>query len=219
VSAMNVVSAFLLGFSLFTSAVAATQNFYPPINENLAKTLDIDIPSLRSHLGIDLKAEKKWADRYSKVCVHVGVIPSNCSSEGKSLPEMKALADTGEPIFQNNYAHKLLLSVATPEARNESFDYMMRAAKQGLPHAQVTVGWRLLHGLNVERDTVSAFEWNLKGARQGHPEGAANVAFQYQYGIGIGKSYNDALAWYAYAAIRDSMVAYGALLQMKRDGY
>jgi TPR repeat protein len=184
----------------------------------MAKQLGIDIPALERQLGIDWGAEARWAQRVNETCASSAVMPSKCSSEGKSLQDSKALADTGNPIFQNNYAHRLDHIVATPEAERESIGYHMAAAGQGLPHAQVTVGWRLLHGLGVERNAVVAFEWNMKGARQGHPEGANNVAFQYRNGIGVAKNLDAALDWYGYAAVRGSLEAYGALLQMRRDG-
>ena len=209
----------LITSGTFATCAAGAQDYYQPVNQTMAEELEIEVSGLRKQLGISRAAEAVWAERERKLCASTGLVPSKCSRWGKSLEDRKALADTGDPILQNKYAHSLGLALTTPEAQRESTSYMLAAAGQGMPHAQVSVGWSLLHGLNIERDVVSAFEWNLKGAHQGHPEGASNVAFQYANGIGVAKNYDLALLWYSYAALRGSLIALGSMLQMKRDGY
>lgn len=194
---------------------STAQLFYTPVNEELAKTWNVDTTALVQSLGIDPKAEGLWAERRKVACPEMGLVPSKCSSEGKSLDDMKQLADTGNPIYQNNYAMKLGRLVNDASAQKQAFDYFLAAAKQGLPHAQVTVGWHLLHGLGVTRDPIAAFEWNQRGALQGHPEGANNLGFQYEYGIGVKQNYESAINWYTYAALRGSAIAYGSILHLK----
>jgi len=193
----------------------AAELLYPPVNDNLAKSWNVDSEALIRTLGIDPKAEELWAKSRDAACLKVGLLPSKCSSEGKSLGDMKQLADTGNPIYQNNYAAHLEALVNDDTAQKEAFQYYLAAAKQGLPHAQVTIGWKLLHGLGVARDPVAAFEWNQRGALQGHPEGANNLGFQYEFGIGVKQNYESAINWYTYAALRGSTIAYGYLFDMK----
>lgn len=185
--------------------------FFWPFDEELIGRMEVNVCALEERLGIVTSAEKEWYDRALTSCFF------DKDSSTMTPPELKALADTGDPFRQNDYAH--LLGMFSSNVGEESFAYALASAKQSLPFAEVTVGWSLLHGLGVARDPVAAFEWNLKGARQGHPEGASNVAFQFQHGIGVAKNYEQAIAWYTYATIRGSIVAHGSRVQMKRDGY
>ena len=201
---------------MVVSHAHADQEFWE-IDRDLAKELNVDVATLEEKLGVDTSAESNWYVRMKKECDSRGTATGLCSLRGRTLRELKETADQGSPFVQNDYAYNLSLRNDSAEALKESFQYALKAAEAGLPHAQVTVGWRLLHGIGVERDAKAAFDWNLKGARQGHPEGANNVAFQYQYGIGVTQSRVLAENWYSYAAIKKSLIAWGSLLQMRRD--
>lgn len=201
--------------SATTQLNSSSEYLYAPINDNLAKIWGVTPSSLAESLGIEPKAEELLAERVRVACSEVGLAPSKCSHEGKTLSDMKQLADTGNPIYQNNYAHRLENIVNDVPAQKVAFRYFLSAAKQGLPHAQVTIGWKLLHGIGTSRDPVAAFEWNKRGALQGHPEGANNLGFQYAYGIGVKQNYESAINWFTYAALRGSTIAYGYLLAIK----
>ena len=190
---------------------------YEPIDLELANKWRVNPNELIYTLGIDFAAEANWKKKYDAECAPKGASQTPCSFAGKSLNEMKALADSGSPFHQNNYAQKLVELVQRPASDKEAHEYYLAAARQGLPHAQVSVGWNYLHGLGVERDVKAAFEWNSRGAKQGHPEGANNLGFQYQYGLGVERDKKTAISWYTYAALRGSSIAYGSLIQLRND--
>lgn len=186
-----------------------------PFNDLLSDELNINVPKLERELGINRESEVKWIGMVSQACQNNG--ESSCYTKNIPLPRLKELAETNDAIFENKYAHALSRKVLSPEEEKEAWDYFKKAADAGFPHAQVTVGWKLLHGLGVNRNPDEAYTWNLKGALHGHPEGASNLGFQLKNGIGVTKNIDQAIRWYQYASIRGSLSALGTLRQLMRD--
>ena len=183
-----------------------------PTRLNVVEEFSLDIAVLEKRLVINTEADRSWLERVKKACAD-----KSCSSS-LSLADRKNLAAKGDPTLQNNYGDRLNRVATTPQQRKEALEYLSLAAKQGLPHAQVTLGWIYLHGLGVPRDVKAAFDWNMKGALQGHPEGATNIAFQYENGIGVAKSVEKAKDWYSYAAAKGSQIGLGSLRHLNNKG-
>ena len=186
-----------------------------PFNDLLVDELNVNVPKLEQVLGINRESEVKWIGMVSQACQNNG--ESSCNTKKIPFPRLKELAETNDPILQNNYAHALSRKVLSPEEEKEAWDYFKKAADAGFPHAQVTVGWKLLHGLGVNRNPEEAYKWNMRGGLQGHPEGASNLGFQLKNGIGVTKNIDQAIKWYQYASIRGSLIALGELRQLMRD--
>lgn len=195
-------------FQLMISGIE--RGYFWSFSQFLIQKLKVDVISLESILGIDSSAEKIWFDKYMAL-EDLGQVDPETSAQ-----QQKLSADSGNPFEQNNYA--VHLSNLSHEKIQDSVPYFLAAGNQSLPHAQVTLGWYLLHGLGgMERNVEKAFEWNMKGAIQGHPEGANNVAFQYENGMGVAPNIELAKHWYSYATIRGSVIAYGHLTALTRE--
>ena len=186
------------------------RGFFWPFKKSLISKLNINVPELESLLEIDVTAEENWFDLYAKL---ESQKESDVDVDGDRL---KIEAEEGNPFSQNDYASAL--DSSDTDKNNEALKYYFDSAAQGLPYAQVTMGWFLMHGLNgVERNLEEAFIWNNKGAKQGHPEGANNVAFQYENGLGVKLNLQLAIHWYKYASIRGSSIAHGHLLHLLKS--
>jgi TPR repeat protein len=200
---------------LFGTGARVEATPFPDPADDMESVLGVREEDLVEKLGIHVEAVQRWDDHAAKVCRSGAAELPKCTWRKLSLAQLKELADTGEPVFENQYAYALEHLFPEGGGPDDPHKYFLAAADHGLPHAQVTMGWMLLHGVGMKRDPVAAFEWNMRGALQGHPEGANNVAFQYEHGLGVKRDMMSALSWYAYAALRGSPIAYGTLLQIR----
>lgn len=164
---------------------------------------DDRVAELESSLQIDRGAIAEWTIRIEKY-VAARTFTWSTPDVGERLA---AGAAAGDPLLQNDYANWL----DAQGRENESWGWFLHAAQKGLPHAQVTVGWKLLHGLGVVRNPEAALMWNVKGGQRGHPEGANNAGFQYLHGIGVAKNVETGRSWLLYGACRGSTIARATL--------
>jgi uncharacterized protein len=65
---------------------------------------------------------------------------------------------------------------------DEAFAVILPLAEQGVPRAQVILGFFHERGIGTEVDLAKAVEWYEKGAAQNQPAGLHNLAYSYQYG-------------------------------------
>ena len=97
---------------------------------------------------------------------------------------------------------------------NIDTDALERAAKQGDPNAQFTLG--AYHA--QQQNSVAAIPWLRSAAKQGHL-GAQNVlASIYQHGAGVPRSVEEAFRWYASSAEAGSPIAQFHLANMSFSG-
>ncbi len=97
---------------------------------------------------------------------------------------------------------------------NIDTDALERAAKQGDPNAQFTLG--AYHA--QQQNSVAAIPWLRSAAKQGHL-GAQNVlASIYQHGAGVPRSVEEAFRWYASSAQAGSPIAQFHLANMSFSG-
>lgn len=89
----------------------------------------------------------------------------------------------------------------------EAFQWDMKAARAGLPSAQVSVGWKYQHGLGVEPDAEQAVLWYRKAAEQDDAYGQLNLGNMYSRGLGVPKDDAQSFAWTAKAATQGVDVA------------
>ena len=193
---------YLLLLSLFVSPTLAADQLWPRDRE-LATQLDVDLDELEEALGIDRAREALWQARVMQACQTYAETLADCSLQAATMGEQQSWADSGSAVMENEYANRLM-NAANGKPDEEALAYLARACAADEPHAEVTLGWLLLHGIGVPRDARMAAIWNRKGALQGHPEGANNLGFQYEYGLGVPRNLRRARDWYRYAAIRGS---------------
>jgi TPR repeat protein len=137
-------------------------------------------------------------------------------ADQKSLPMLKEAAALGHPIAQNNLAMEM--DDRKPPGNSAEIARLIRAsANNGIPHAQVTVGWWHMtgkHGFKV--DYAEAMKWNLKAYKQGHSEGANNIGELYEKGLGVPKDMEQAKSWYRKASVLGNAEATGKLEKLGR---
>jgi TPR repeat protein len=78
--------------------------------------------------------------------------------------------------------------------------WFRKAALQGDPLAQLSLGYRYEHGQGVERDYKQAWEWYKKSADQNHAQAAYEVARLCAEGKGVQKDLKLSVAWLTKAA-------------------
>ena len=134
--------------------IDADGRLYPGYDEDFLAYIGIGKDEMLANLRIDTTAEGRWDSLRHSDAVRM------------HTEAQRALFGTGPP----------------PDPRT-AVELLGRAAELGLPHAQVSLGWLLLHGLKgAARDPEMALAWNSEGARQGHPEGANNLGFNWSKG-------------------------------------
>lgn len=65
---------------------------------------------------------------------------------------------------------------------DEAFAAILPLAEQGVPRAQVILGFFYERGIGTEVDLAKAVEWYQKGAAQNQPAGLHNLAYAYENG-------------------------------------
>lgn len=192
----------LLLLCLLISPALAADQLWPRDGE-LADQLEVNLDELEEQLGIDRAREALWQARVMQACQTYAETLANCTLRAPTMGEQQRWADSGSAVMENEYANRLM-NAANGRPSEEALAYLARACAAEEPHAEVTLGWLLLHGIGVPRDARMAAKWNRKGAQQGHPEGANNLGFQYEHGLGVPRNLRRARDWYRYAAIRGS---------------
>ena len=192
----------LLFFSLVFAAPLNADQLWPRDRE-LAEQLEVDLDELEEELGIDRARETLWQARVLQACQTYAETMADCTLQAATMGEQQSWADSGSAVMEYEYANRLM-NAANGKPGEEALAYLARACASDQPHAEVTLGWLLLHGIGVPRDARLAAIWNRKGALQGHPEGANNLGFQYEYGLGVPRNLRRARDWYRYAALRGS---------------
>ncbi|MCQ0987624.1 hypothetical protein [Jiella marina] len=86
------------------------------------------------------------------------------------------------------------------ERFNEAVKWYRKAAAQGYPAAQFTLGLIYSHGKNVSRDWLEAVSWYRKAADQGHTAAQDSLGHMYHMGKGVSKNAIEAVKWYRKAA-------------------
>ena len=83
---------------------------------------------------------------------------------------------------------------------DKAIEYFLKAAEQGLPEAQASLGEMYREGRGVDRDYKESFKWYLKAAESGMPESQYNVGYMYYNGEGVEVSKEKAAEWFMKAA-------------------
>jgi len=97
--------------------------------------------------------------------------------------------------------------------------WILKAANQGLPEAQSTLGWLYASGYGVDQSNEIAGQWYIKAAEGGLAKDQYMVASMYRWGRnGVEKDYAKALEWYQRAAAQGHAGAQAALGRLCMEG-
>jgi hypothetical protein len=97
--------------------------------------------------------------------------------------------------------------------------WILKAAEQGLPEAQSTLGWLFASGFGVEQSDAKSGEWYRKAAAGGLAKDQYMVASMYRWGRnGVEKDLATALSWYQKAAQQNHPGAQAALGRICMEG-
>ena len=120
------------------------------------------------------------------------------------LPDMRALAEHGDPEFQpSSRLGRDSDDVISGDAldRNSAF---REAADRGTAEAQFQLGLLYDTGRGVRQNPTEAIRWYRAAADQGHAAAQNNLGLLYDYGRGISQNYVDAYLWFNLASARAS---------------
>lgn len=79
------------------------------------------------------------------------------------------------------------------------FKNMLRAAEQGDPEAQLSIGAMYANGQGISQDNRLAVHWYRKAAEQGYAEAQYNFGVMYANGEGVCQNYKIAKEWFGKA--------------------
>ena len=115
-----------------------------------------------------------------------------------------------------------VLHQGTPDQLQQAKTIYKKLAQQGLPSAQIKLGYLYEQGLGVVRDYNQALLWYTKASEQKRDEADFLIGRLYQFGW-IGNAPNNATAkeWYAKVKGRyaPAAVAYGFIDEIENDDY
>lgn len=99
----------------------------------------------------------------------VNIETQACSKQASFGKRTESLAELGESLEQAKLASMYLLG-REGFAKNpvKAFEWMLKAAEQGLIEAQVAVAAMYDGGLGIKQDVKKATSWYEKAAKQGH---------------------------------------------------
>jgi len=114
----------------------------------------------------------------------------------------KGAAEYGHPKAQNNLAvmYEKGVSSAIPINYHEAYKWYLKAAKQGLPEAQKTVGLCYKIGKGTIKNKQEAIKWILKAAQNGNTHSEYLIGTFYETGDIVTQDFDKATAWYKKAA-------------------
>ena len=84
--------------------------------------------------------------------------------------------------------------------------WVRKAAEQGLPEAQITIG---NHIIWTDDDHTEALSWYRKAAEQGNMEGQYVLGMKYSTSDGVDQDLEEATKWFKRAAERDGLLHSG----------
>ena len=118
--------------------------------------------------------------------------------------ETKALAEDGDAKAQDWLGFYYQFGVEVEQDSKEAVKWYQKAAEQGLPKAQCSLGEMYHDGKGgVTKDYKKAVTLYRKAAEQGHYVGQLNLGLMYELGYGVKEDYVTAYAWYDLTAAND----------------
>jgi hypothetical protein len=118
---------------------------------------------------------------------------SNAVSQAE-FAATKVKAERGDAVAQYQLSKLYGWLVGGRTSVAEGKKWIQKAAEQGLPEAQLEIGWSF-----YKKDLPEALRWFRKAADQGHPEAQRIVGQCYRIGEGVRANDHEAFLWYCRA--------------------
>jgi TPR repeat protein len=113
----------------------------------------------------------------------------------KSLPEVRAAAERGEPEGQLQLGVAYLRGIGVPKDVAEGLSWWRKAAEQGHAGAQGVLGMAYLEGTLVPRDPPVAARWLALSAERGFIQSQTNLGNLYVRGQGVPRDLDLGQGW------------------------
>ena len=119
------------------------------------------------------------------IAVLVLILSFQSWSNADYLSDLTKLADSGDPIAQNNLGHYYLYrSDDNPENLEKAIHYLNTAAAQEQVNAMTTVGWTYFTGEHgAPKNNEQAIYWNQRASDLGFTVASYNMGFFYYSGL------------------------------------
>ncbi len=152
----------------------------------------------------------------SIACLHAA--PAN--GDDAEVAALKTFAAKGDVSAQFNLgnAYRLGRGSLAPNPV-EAAKWYRKAAEQGHPYAQFSLGLALYNGDGVKKDLAEAISWYRKSAEGGADKAQFNLGNAYWNGKGAPQDYVEAAKWYRKAAEQGMPQAQLCLAECIMKGY
>jgi len=114
------------------------------------------------------------------------------------IVKLKAAAETGDPLAQNNLAWAYQNGLGVTQDFQAAREWYLKAAQNNFTRAQNNLGHLYLEGLGVEQNNTEALKWFLLAAQAGMP--TMYLAEMYFEGDGTEQNLKEAAHWYSVLA-------------------
>lgn len=142
------------------------------------------------------------------------------AGDDAEVAALKAFAAKGDVSAQFNLGNAYRLGRGSLAANPvEAAKWYRKAAEQGHPYAQFSLGLALSNGDGVKKDLVEAISWYRKSAEGGADKAQFNLGNAYWNGKGAPQDYVEAAKWYRKAAEQGMAQAQLCLAECIMKGY
>ena len=155
-------------------------------------------------------------------------LPLVAADKDKPLPKdfksLKALAEKGDALAQNNLGLMYGTGQGVDQNFKEAVKWFQKAADQGNANAQCSLGQIFSGNLGlgeekeVKQDFKEAVKWYQKAADQGDALAQYNLGVIYRDGQGVEQDFKEAVKWYQKAADQGYAIAQYVLGFMYANG-
>ena len=133
--------------------------------------------------------------------------------------EDRRLAEGGDELAQYRLGVAYYCgSTDVPPDFTEAMKWYRKAALQGHPFAQYSLGAMYDFGQGVPQEHAEAAHWYRKAAEQGHGPAQQSLGRLYRDGRGVAQNFSEALPWYLKAAA-NSPYGNGAKVELGESYY
>ena len=105
----------------------------------------------------------------------LAIIPVTVDAQVTELAQLRALAEQGDAVAQNNLGVRYDNGRGVPEDDVEAVRWYRLAAEQGGAEAQYNLGYMCSRGDGVSEDDAEAVRWFRLAAEQGHADAQYNL--------------------------------------------
>jgi TPR repeat protein len=120
--------------------------------------------------------------------------------QGASSQNTGSVGLEEDAVEQNNTGWRYLTGDGVQKDPREAAKWLLRAAQNGSPNAQCTLGVMCHEGVGVAQDDRQAVAWYRKSADQGFAQAQLNLGIMYNNGWGVSRNVAEAMKWFRLAA-------------------